>query len=172
MKYNHVEKTAEVCKLFNDCFDIFNSYSKYGKTICQNAYRVSINEQNAILENMTSFIQDMRVGSNKALLPFQKDILICNKSLPDMLQYLSEKYKSEYIITKRINQDVLENFFVKIRGMGGTNIHPTPMEFKQRSRKYILGENSLYVISTGENTIGDENSTLLINLQDLQDEND
>lgn len=40
-----------------------------------------------------------------------------------------------YIITKKLNQDVLENFFSFIKGMSRRNYGLTPLEFKY---KYVL----------------------------------
>jgi hypothetical protein len=51
-----------------------------------------------------------------------------------MYKYLQETYKLEYIVTYRLNQDVLENFFSYIRGMGGANEHPSPLDIKYRLR--------------------------------------
>lgn len=47
----------------------------------------------------------------------------------------------KYILTYRLNQDVLENFFGIIRSKGGLHDHPDCLEFKYRLRSYILGKN-------------------------------
>lgn len=58
-------------------------------------------------------IQDGVVKTNKSLLPFQNGILLSNLSLQNMLPYLKCKYPNvEYIITSRLNQDVLETSFL------------------------------------------------------------
>jgi hypothetical protein len=43
-------------------------------------------------------------------------------------ELLSENYK--YVMTKRFNQDALENFFSQIRNQGGHRSHPTVSEFQ------------------------------------------
>lgn len=54
---------------------------------------------------------------------------------------LKNQYSIEYVLTYRLNQDVLENFFGIIRSKGGLHDHPDRQEFKYRLRSYILGYN-------------------------------
>lgn len=120
---------------------------------------------------MTQFSEEMRVGQKSSLLPFQKGILLSNKSLTEMSsyiqkQYSSETFKIEYIITRRLNQDVLENLFSYPRMMGGGNDHPTPIELKNCLKWYILGKHSASAISQKENTEGDIDCTQLIDIKD------
>lgn len=60
-----------------------------------------------------------------------------------------------YILTYRLNQDVLENFFGIIRTKGGLHDHPDQEEFRFRLRSYILGRND-GVISDSANVEVDE----------------
>lgn len=164
------KETANVLQLFNDWFDLFNSKYKYGRSNISHAYGTNIKEQNTILDNMNDFIQAMRVGKRSTLLPFQKGILLCNKSLRDMFIYVQEQYSSEtrpiqYLLTNRLNQDVLENLFSYLRMMGGGYDHPTPVELKNRIKWYILGKHSGYTIASGTNTAGDS-STILTDIED------
>ena len=57
----------------------------------------------------------------------------------EMLSKYVEKYDMTYVITNRLNQDVLEHFFGAMRSKGALNDHPSPQDFKYRLRKYILG---------------------------------
>lgn len=54
---------------------------------------------------------------------------------------LKNRYNIQFILTYRLNQDVLENFFGIIRSKGGLHDHPDRQEFKYRLRSYILGYN-------------------------------
>lgn len=164
-------KTADVLEAFNDWFDVFNTYMKYGKHSGLRGYGVNLNEQNRILDNMSHLISEMRVGKRRSLMQFQKGILLCNMSLKSLFQYLqdnfsSDSFKVEYILTRRLNQDVLENFFSYIRSMGAANTHPTPVELRNRLKWYVLGKYSGHVISRHENTKGDEGSISLISMED------
>lgn len=77
----HWEHTSKILKLFNDWFDVCNSTLKYSHNSGCNAYGINIEEQNTILNHMNKFIEEMRVGQRRALLQFQKGILMCNRSL-------------------------------------------------------------------------------------------
>jgi len=147
------EEAAYVIKLCNDWFDIFNAKGKHDD---KNAYGVDIEKQNSILNNMTTFITELRLGRHKSLLLFQKGIIVSNTSLQEMLPYLQEKYstsnlKVSYIITYRINQDVLEHYFSFIRSIGGAYDHPTPLNFTHRLKLYILGKHSTNALSNKSN---------------------
>lgn len=67
------------------------------------------------------------VQSNNALQLLHKDVL--------------ERFGVKFIMTYRLNQDVLENFFGVIRAKGGLHDHPDRQEFKYRMKSYILGHN-------------------------------
>lgn len=169
------KKTAEVLKLFNDWFDVFNSKKKYEHSD-RCAYGINLEKQNKIINDMNQFIKKLRVGQRSTLLPFQKGILLCNKSLVEMFLYIQEKYSSEvfqaeYLLTSRLNQDILENLFSYLRMMGGAHDHPTPVELRNRLKWYILGKHSGHAISPGENTAGDSSSTTLIDIQDTRCDN-
>lgn len=110
---------------------------------------------------MSRFIGSIRVGTHKELISFQKGILLTNKSLSEMFDYLKEKYNLEYILTSRLNQDVLENFFAYIRGMGGSNDHPSPLDFRYRLRWYILGKHSAAIFTENRNTAESNEECLL-----------
>lgn len=105
---------------------------------------------------MTEFVTKMRMVGKTHMMPFQKGILLNNKSLKQLLPYLQEKYTDahfqlHYLITRKLCQDV-ENFFSYIRGMGATNDHPSPVDFRNRLKWYILGKHSTHAISVRSNT--------------------
>lgn len=147
--------TATFLKMFNDWFDIFNSVCKYGNHPGRNGYGVDLVQQNNILANVTSTIKHMKVGDRQSMLPFQKGILICNSSLQNLYHDLKKRFNSEmsYIITSRLNQDVVENLFAYIRSMGAANDRPTALDIRYRFRWYILGKHSTDFFKQGSNTI-------------------
>nr|CAH7712823.1 unnamed protein product [Callosobruchus chinensis] len=79
-------------------------------------------------------------------------ILLTNKSMAELYNYVHLTYGVKYILTSRLNQDVLENVFSYIRGTGGANDHPSPLEFRYRLRWYILGKNSAAIFTSNTNT--------------------
>lgn len=66
-----------------------------------------------------------------------------------LLADLKKNYNLEYILTYRLNQDVLENTFGVIRAKGGLHDHPDQLEFMYRLRSYILSGNDGIISSDG-----------------------
>nr|CAH7745564.1 unnamed protein product [Callosobruchus chinensis] len=103
MPKNSKEASA-IVQLFNDWFDLMNSRSKFVISCPgRNAFGTDIEKQKELLHKMTEVINIIRV----------------------------EKYKVQYVLTSRLNQDVLENLFSYIRGMGGSNDHPSSAIFTE-----------------------------------------
>ena len=137
-------------------------------------YGLNLEHQRSILEKMTNFVKDMRIKGHKKLLSFQKSILLKNISLQQLLLYLQEKYTSDqchptYLCTNRLNQDCLENLFSCLRAMGAANDQPSALNLKLRLRRYLLGKNTLDVLSNAINTDLDQGETNLINFSDATD---
>ena len=60
-------------------------------------------------------------------------ILMSNKSLKILLNDLKNIYGIEYIIGRKLNQDVLENLFSFLKGMCGyASSNNTALDFKYR----------------------------------------
>lgn len=164
--YRNWNKCADILKLCNDWFDVLNSKTKFGKINQKNAYGVNIEDQDKILNDMTNLMKNMRVGSHQSLLPFQKGVILTNTSLMELYKYLKNNYRTEafnfsYILTKRLNQDVLENFFSYIRGMGAAHSKPSALQFRYRLRWYILGKHSNDMFTENCNTEDDDDETLV-----------
>ena len=67
---------------------------------------------------MELLISNLNWGPQTAKLPFQYGILCGIKSLRSLFKEVKNE-GWEYLLTARLNQDVLENFFSQIRGLGG-----------------------------------------------------
>lgn len=87
LKSKHWEETAGTLKLYNDWFDIFNSKNKYGQHNDLNAYGINLDKQNKTINNMTKFIEEMRIGQKKV--------------------YITTIPKRLFIIQQFLNRDVL-----------------------------------------------------------------
>lgn len=101
------------------------------------AYGIELEHQNRILREMDQFIKEMRVGTHKSMIPFQRGISLACNSLPSLFNYLQDTFghdQVQYLMTYRLNQDVLENTFSYIRRMGGNNDHPNALGFQHRLR--------------------------------------
>jgi len=138
----------------NNWFDVHNSSQQYGNHPGVNGFGVDLNNQELSLRMMSMYMHQMKVGKRKTLMPFQKGVIISNSSLRELHIYLQEKYPSDYkyILSRRLQQDILENFFAYIRAMGSCKDHPSAYEFRHRLRWYILGKHSHAVFSMNTNT--------------------
>jgi hypothetical protein len=119
-----------------------------------------------LLSEVSAAISQLKVGQHKSLILFQKGILLTNRSLANMYDYLQQKYSCDYILTFRLNQDVLEKIFAYIRGMGGSNDHPAPLDFQYRLKWFILGKNSASVLTNNQNTSSQSTKQCFLKVDD------
>lgn len=144
-------ETSYVFKTFNDWFDVFNSRHKYGSHPGTNAYGTNLENADEIIEKMTDIVSVIRVENHKVLLPFQQGILVNNRSLISLYKDLNERFGISYIMTYRLNQDVLEHFFSYVRAMGATNDNPSALQLRHRLRSYIVGRDSVTIFTINTN---------------------
>ena len=154
------EAAAKTLQLFNDWYDVFNSSFPYNSQPGKNAYGLNLEYQNKIIDYMSSFIKSLRVCGWKSALPFQNGILISNESLKQLFSFLNTTFGVKYILTTKLNQDILESFFSFIRAMGHTNDHPDAQQFKYRLRWYIMGKHSSTTFKVNNNVQPDSETCL------------
>lgn len=167
------EETAETFQLVNNWFDAFNSKSIHERDPKKKPYGLNLDYQNDLLNTMTNFMYEMRVGGHKNLLPFQKGVILNNTSLQQLLPYLQQKYRTNdfkltYILTNRLTQDCLENLFSFLRAMGAANNQPSALNLRYRLRWYLLGKHAFDVLSNAVNTEVDGDESNLINFNDTE----
>lgn len=141
---SNTSECANFIKILNDWFDILNSKIPIKDSrSTMKAYGLALAEQNKILLETDYLITNLRGLGKRAMYPFQRGILVTNSSLRGLYNYLKDNYNITYLLTNRLNQDVLENFFSIIRASGGMHEHPSPLQFKYRLRSYLLGKYKL-----------------------------
>lgn len=128
-------------------------------------YGINLEYQNSILNQMTELVKKLKTGKKRTTLPFQKGIILSNSSLQQLLPYLQEKYghvgEISYILTRKLNQDVLENFFSYIRAMGGPYDKPSALQFQYRLKRFILGRHGTDMLIEKCNVEEDEDQNLV-----------
>ena len=100
-------------------------------------------EQLNALEEMMKIVSNMffiNKNGNLCRKPFQSGIIVSIKSTKALFNELKEE-GIEYFLTTRANQDCIENFFSRVRFMGGNNSHPSPVETVSRIRKACVSKN-------------------------------
>lgn len=123
MEFQFGELYQPQCKVVStvdNWFDTLNSRVKFTTKPLSCGYGVNLEEQEEALDEMDLLIQNMRFANNpesRTKKPFQKGILVSNKAIRALFQDLKGDLENfEYLLTARCNQDVLENFFSRLRG--------------------------------------------------------
>ncbi len=71
------------------------------------------------------------------------------EALQKIFHDMQSNYSAKYLLTTRVNQDCLENFFSRIRYYSGSpDSRPGPVEFKQRFRNLVLGSSADIVVNS------------------------
>ena len=123
MEFQFGELYLPQCKVVStvdNWFDTLNRRVKFTTKPLSCGYGVNLEEQEEALDEMDLLIQNMRFANNpesRTKKPFQKGILVSNKAIRALFQDLKGDLENfEYLLTARCNQDVLENFFSRLRG--------------------------------------------------------
>ncbi|SPP81854.1 blast:Transposable element P transposase [Drosophila guanche] len=128
-------ETAEFVEMVDSWFQLFNS--KVPTSSCVLC---------SVLQQMSAWMTTrIKPGTKAERWPFQEGILISNSSLDVLRVYLADKYGMEDVVTSRLSQDHLEDFFCAMRA-DSIGDHPTPKEFESRLRKYILDNTSIRIL--------------------------
>jgi hypothetical protein len=130
-------------QLVNDTFDLLNTRVKTGKSATTSAYGVHLEAQSQLLDAMSKTISDLRVVGKTTLLPFKKGLLMSVSAAKLLLDDVRSRYDASYVLTARVNQDCLENFFSEMRGLGHHYDHPTAAEVKHRFRLLVIAINAV-----------------------------
>jgi len=136
-----LEDTANFIELINNWFDLMNvRHPNDKRTPFTTPYGLALEEQDLLLNKMYDTIFSMRCTGKFGLQIFQKAILMQINGTKVLLKILQQN-GLKYMLTCKINQDALENLFSQLRGRGGLDDHPTPLNALYRLRMLILGKN-------------------------------
>ena len=139
---NEWKPTSKFVKIIDQWFDIMNSSKIFGRKDINNAFR-NKGDQLEVIQNVIDLFSKCKCRGK--LYPFMKGVLMSSKSLLNLFSDLNSIYGVKYIMTSKLNQDVLEEAFGVLRQMGAGAEHPAPVSFKYRIRRYILSRSHLLV---------------------------
>ena len=156
LKLAKKDKFSTFIKTFNDWFDTMNSRRKIDPQVSlRSAYGGEMKaEQDKVLKRMHTLVTKMRAitkkgNKKKGLCPFQKGIAMGCTALPKLWDYLHARYPQiKYLLTCRLNQDALENFFSRVRGLGRTYHHPSGSEALSRVRLLMVTQDANFVVES------------------------
>ncbi|KAH8018435.1 hypothetical protein HPB51_006333 [Rhipicephalus microplus] len=111
------------------------------------------------IKEMLSFLDAWERHADKKFLSESsaEGLEVTLTSTLELLRYLREKYGFRYLLTSRLSQDKVENFFGIARLSSGCNSHPTP----QQLTVHCLSFYNLAHSVAGGNAEGDVISSLL-----------
>lgn len=131
--------TIEIIDKFDKLFDMLNSLNfkttkKFNKPFTGDDYQINF------LNEMLEYIKSIKIthcskDMNKTnIVSFLTGWQVTIKST--MLLWEDVKHENfKFLLTRRINQDCVENFFSKIRQANGCCVNPTPIQFIRSFKK-------------------------------------
>ena len=148
------EKRAEMIKIFSDWFDVSNSGLKYGKNNLECGLGVHIDEQMDALNKMEYFLEHFDVfngvvdaegnegtGGYKHM-EWWHGIIVQINALKGLYYDMVTNGPLDFILTRRCNQDCLENYFSRFRSIHGDNTKPGPVQSMIRIRNLLFAKKS------------------------------
>lgn len=120
--------TATFIQNTDELFDVFNSAHLHHFRSRKCAISDS-NDNLAFLDTMETWLNSWKVIANHNNFPCIDGWLLNINSLKCLWQDVKENHDFKFLLTNRINQDCLENFFAAIRNTGGSNDSPTTQQF-------------------------------------------
>lgn len=159
-------QTANMIKYLNDLFDILNSMSLYNSNPCKCAISNERPLQLKFLEKARSTfetIEKMNVANNESpIKPLCFDGMSWTINAIIMLYNEQKDIGFTYILTGRLNLDVIENTFSIFRQRGGYNQNPTTRIFRSTFR--MNAKMSLMKPSSNSNCEPDHDIHLMTNV--------
>ena len=116
--YPDQKEMADFVELVNDTFDVLNSRTTSAKFAWQAPYGMDTDRQDGLLDSMSQTMSQMRVIGKTALMPFQKGFIMSIAAVKGLYQDLNARFGTNFLLTARLNQDCLENFFSQLHGLG------------------------------------------------------
>ena len=157
------EDKGDLVQTINDWFDIsdsktashFNPMKQALGCGDQSLQLKTLLKMKTVMENMVvgpqTVIRKKKDGSKSistmhSMKRFQKGIIVTIESYIALFHELKEE-GLQYMMGRRLTQDILENIFSALRRLGGPNHHPSPKEFCQRVRGLMMSRNIDSILS-------------------------
>ena len=109
-------KEAEFIALVDQAFDTFNSRHVSDGKLHRSAFGLAhtIEDQYSCLLKFTKVMRDARVVGSNSMLPFQKGFVMSSTALRGLYSAVQRHHGLSYLLTSRLNQDCVENFFSQV----------------------------------------------------------
>lgn len=161
--------TCEFILRMDKLFDILNSSRKLARKKHNCAFK-GLEHQMEFLQDCLRFFDKLKVKNNKnqnitAKIKCFKALKITINSVIGLWTDLQNS-NFEFLYTRRLNQDALENYFGKIRQQNGNCFNPTPIQFVRSSRKLLC----LDLLHSGTENCEADTDLLILKLKDVPKE--
>jgi len=132
-------KEGRFLRLVAVWFEIFNSRLVSEAIPTKRPFGLDLEYQLGVLQDMFEEILDLRVGKSRTIYPFQRGLLSSIESLKGLYFELSATQMNiSYVLTNRLNQDYIENFFSMVRQAGKYSDNPSAVDAKKRIKLVAL----------------------------------
>ena len=146
------QSEAIIC--INDWFDVMNSHFPVASKNERCGFGLREESQLSALDKMENFVQRMEFcnygkkysRAGYLSIPFQRGILVSIKSTKALYGELKAA-GTKYFLTSKVNSDCLENFFSRLRSIGGDNTHPGPASAVERVRILLIGKDPQHLVT-------------------------
>ena len=130
--------TAEFVELIDGLFDSFNSrYFKDPKKLRRPISKNSAHS--AFFKSTVPVLQSLKVLGSRNVL-FIRGWQLAISCVSQLWEHIKESSDISFLMTSRINQDIVENLFSTIRRKGGFRDNPSAKEFRCALRMVMVAE--------------------------------
>ncbi|XP_065211605.1 uncharacterized protein LOC135843273 [Planococcus citri] len=143
--------TAEFCKKFDETFDLLNCREKnnFKNKFCK-PLKTEINDENLITkkskaEELKQYIISLKTSQGTSVMTCSRKtgflgLVICLENLFKIYEALKTlpDHKQDYLLSFKLSQDHLENFFSAVRRKNGWNNNPDALQFKGAYRQLLV----------------------------------
>lgn len=159
--------TASFVERMDKLFDILNSSKTASEKKYNRAYKGLDYQVDFLLDCLDFFNKlEIRDQLNRNIVKNIKSVKCIKISINSLLglwDELKNMHNFDYLLTRRLNQDGLENHFGTIRRQNGNCINPTPIQFKRSFRKLQC----LTLFHSGTENCEADADQMLVKLNDI-----
>lgn len=149
--------TAKFVERMDRLFDSLNSSQKFGKTPYASAMKGTSVHFDFLAECIEVF-ENIEVLQCRRQPSCIQGFCLTMRSVIMLYEYLKANYGFDYLLTRHLNQDALENTFAIIRSKSGANANTTARQFQGAFRHLLVS--NLFKLSEKSNCAEDMVSLL------------
>lgn len=158
--------TADFVEKMDKLFDLLNSSKTPGTKLFNRAFK-GLDYQVDFLKDCLKFFSEVQVVSKNGenCTNRVKCIKYIRVTISGLLHLweMVKTFKYDYLLTRRLNQDCLENYFGFVRQQNGNCINPTPIQFQRTFKKSLC----LNLFNSGTENCEADSDSLLIKVSDM-----